>query len=403
MHHLSFKKLNLESSPITLWRLNSILFMQSVKDCSCTIAGRSAICGADHTTMDKLYSMEVEQKSEPRVFSKPTEGLCQMETEFKSKPRLFCNPTVSEEPDDMSTDDDGPYGRYLPTDLRVQKKHAISKMRRGLIDDTSMMEKNRNSLNKFESLSIQGQTLTGISIGGYDIDISKAAEKTMEIIPLPASKLPIIFKDETLNFYHHFFQGMVMKIGQSRTDIIVRSEHHYDEDEPILMPIIEDMIASGFERSDTESVVLIKKVLSSTFEPTEYRQKSETGPRLKVVANLWGFQYIECGMQMAEVDLRMWFSICHSHYRTIWFNTFKTTGIPSFASQGVRKSRSSTSSSSNMPPLLEIEGEKDFDNRSMTSRTGRRRRTSGKSVKSSNQSPESASSYQVTRWLGGRT
>lgn len=355
--------------------------MNSQKDCQCNISGQSANCQA---------------KMHDRI------PLTQIEKERKTEPRLFRQPFMTDEPDSISSEDDNPYRHYLPQELKVTKREAISKMKRGLIEDTSMMEKNRSSLNKFEALSIQGQTLTGISIGGFNIDLSKAAEKTMEIVPLPPSKLPIIFLDENLNFYHHFFQGMVALIGQVSLDFITRSEHHYDDDDPILLPMVEDMIAAGYEKNDTESTLLIKKVLASTFEPTEYRQRSDNGPRLKVVANLWGFQYIECGMQMAEVDLKMWFSICYSHYRTIWFNTFKTTGIPSFATQGVRKNRSSSSSTSTMPPLIEVGHTNEDDTLSTMSKTRRKRQGSGKSVRSGRRNTEDGASYQVARWLGGK-
>jgi hypothetical protein len=329
--------------------------------------------------------------------------LTEMERELKTEPRLFQRTSVSDEPEGMSSEDDNPYRRYAPKRLQVEKTEAISKMRRGLIEDTGMMEKNRNSLNKFEALSLHGQTLTGISIGGFDIDLSKAAEKTMEIVPLPPSKLPIIFADETLNFYHHFFQGMVSKIGQQSVDFITRSEHHYEDDDEILMPFLEDMISSGYEKTDTESVLLLKKVLGSTFEPIEHRQRSDRGPKLKVVANLWGFQYLECGMQMAEVDLKMWFSICYSHYRTIWFNTFKTTGTPSFAHQGTRRTRSSNSSNSTMPSLIEEARTSEYDLMSTVSKSGRRRRGSSKSIKSPRDMVKDDSAYQIAKWLGGRT
>lgn len=325
-----------------------------------------------------------------------------MEKEMKSQPKMFTNKVLMTEPESDSSGDDHIYKSYMPADLQVKKTEAVQKMKRGLVEDTRMMEKNRNSLNRFEALSIHGQTLTGISIGGFDIDLGKAAEKTMEIIPLPPSKLPVIFVDETLNFYHHFFQGMSSLIGQSAVEFIARSDLHYGDDDPILVPLVEDMISSGYEKTDTESILLIKKVFASTFEPTEYRQKSETGPRLKVVANLWGFQYIECGMQMAEVDMKMWFSICYSHYRTSWFNTFKTTGIPAFATQGIRKSRSSTSSGSTLPLLLEERPYDGNDNNSTVTKSRRRVKSSSRSVKSAQRQQEDGTSYQLARWMSGR-
>jgi hypothetical protein len=356
--------------------------MQNSKDCHCTIAGKAPECPEHHRNMDKLVEME---------------------REAKTKSRMFHRQYISDEPEQLSSEEEQTFKQYIPKDLHVQKREAVTQIRRGLIDDTNMMERNRNSLNKFESLSIQGQTLTGISIGGFDIDLTKAAEKTMEILPLPASKLPVIFTDENLNFYHHFFQGMTILLGRENVEKIAGAEFHYNDDPEVLLVLVENMISSGFEKSDTESTLLIKKVLSSTFEPTEYRPRNEEGPRLKVVANLWGFQYIECGMQMAEVDLRMWFSMCYSHYRTIWFNTFKTTGIPTFATQGVRRSRQSSSSSSTMPSLVEVESDRGDDMRSTVSRSRRKKRASDRSVRSYKRQMDDQQSSQITRWLGGRT
>jgi hypothetical protein len=57
---------------------------------------------------------------------------------------------------------------------------------------------------------------------------------------------------------------------------------------------------------------------------------------LIVAANLWGLQYIEPGLEMKEADLKMWLSVNYNHYKTLWFNTFKSAGIPSFALGGVQ-------------------------------------------------------------------
>jgi len=329
--------------------------------------------------------------------------ICEIEKERKLEARMFNRSYLSDEPLSDHESPEYPYSAYMPKDLNLNRDRIISKVRTGLMDDTSMMEKNRHSLNKFESLSLGGKSLTAVSIGGFDIDISKTAEKAIEIIPLPPSRLPIIFTDDNLNFYHHFFQGMAAIIGQSNVDEIVRSEHHYADDYPILMPLIEGMMSSGYEKSDSESKVLVRKVITSTFEPNEYSRRTGGGERLKVAANLWGFQYIESGMQMAEVDLRMWFSICYSHYRTIWFNTFKTTGIPAFAMNGVRKSRSSISSSSTLPSLHEEESPEIDDARSTRSKRSNKGKSMSRTRSSARSSPQASGSYQMARWLSHKT
>lgn len=358
-----------------------IFTMQSTKNCQCSISERSPSCFSETHKYERAVMME---------------------TELKTCPRVFESKQMSEEPASLESESEDDLRRYMPKNLEVQKNDVIRKIKRGLVEDTSMIEKNRNSLNRFESLSIQGQTLTGISIGGYELDLSKAAEKTMEIIPLPPSKLPIIFTDESLNFYHHFFQGMTKLLGQTSVDFIVRSDIHYEDDDPILIPLVEELISSGYEKSDTESTLLIKKVMASTFEPVEYRSRSVNGPSLKIVANIWGFQYIECGMQMAEVDMKMWFSMCYGHYKTSWFNTFKTTGIPSFAHHGTQRHRSSGSSTSTMPRLLEYptdnEGTKDV----ISQRGHRKKKSSVRSVRSGNIQGELDRSYSVAKWLSGK-
>lgn len=321
---------------------------------------------------------------------------------MKTEARMFTLPKRRDDSVHVSSDEDNDMDEYLPNHLDFKKRYISPKAKKGLIDHTDMMEKNRTVLNKFESLSLNGNTLAGLSIGGYDIDLTKAAEKTMEILPMPASKLPIIFTDETLNFYHHFFQGMVSILGQSTVNYIVNSAYHYRDDKEVLGPLIEDMILNGFNRGDSESTLLIKKILTSTFEIPEHKKREARGNHLRVAANLWGFQYIECGMQLEEVDLKMWFSICHSHYKTTWFNAFKTTGVPSFATNGIRKSRSSESSGSTMPSLVEEEKDDNFDKSTVVSRSRRHRRSSGSSQRSMQRMLDDGKANQVTRWLSGR-
>jgi hypothetical protein len=202
--------------------------------------------------------------------------------------------------------------------------------------DISMMERNRTNLRRFESLEVNGQSLTAMTIGGFVVDLSKAAQKASEVAPLPPSKLPVIFVDEEMNFYHHFFQGLEILLGRQVVTEIVKAGNYYSSNDGQLIAMIEKMIKVGYEQSDTEITVFTKKVITSTFETASQHGSSGTTNILIVAANLWGFQYIESGMQCKEADIGMWLSMCYNHYKTIWFNTFKSAGIPDFATQGVQ-------------------------------------------------------------------
>jgi len=226
--------------------------------------------------------------------------------------------------------------RCFPSHLSTTAIPSARLGRGRLGDDSMMTEDNRKVLRKFEALQINGESLTGMSIGGYTVDLTKAAQKARDVAPLPPARLPIIFQDDDMNFFHHFFQGLDILMGSETVQKIVTSTKYYEQTTLQLLPLIEKMIKSGYERTDNEITVFAKKVLTSTFEVDEAHRDSDTSRVLIVAANLWGFQYIECGMQCREADLKMWLSICYNHYRTIWFNTFKSAGIPAFALDGVQ-------------------------------------------------------------------
>jgi len=76
-------------------------------------------------------------------------------------------------------------------------------------------------------------------------------------------------------------------------------------------------------------------VLSSTFEKSILSDDTKQVAVLKVETNLWGFRYIESGMVLQDADIKMWLANCYSYYRTIWFDTFKASGVPNFAVEGV--------------------------------------------------------------------
>jgi len=100
--------------------------------------------------------------------------------------------------------------------------------------------------------------------------------------------------------------------------------------------LIEKVISIGYESKDTGLTVFTKSVLSSTFNLDKGAGSLPEEKRLIVAANLWGFQYIEDGMECREADLRMWLSICYDKFRTVFFNTFKDSGMPAFAMEGVQ-------------------------------------------------------------------
>lgn len=205
-----------------------------------------------------------------------------------------------------------------------------------LVDADDMLANNRDILRKYEPLRIGNNSLTEMSIGGFPVDLSKAAQKAAEVVPLPAAKLPKIFIDSEMNFSHHFFQGLERLIGRKQVLEIVGKKKYYTDEAPVLLPLIEGIIKVGYERKDTNLTVFTKSVLASTFDIDE-RTTSESAHRgLLVGANLWGFQYIEPGMECKEADLKMWLRVCYNKFENIFFNTFKDSGMPDFALEGVQ-------------------------------------------------------------------
>jgi hypothetical protein len=294
------------------------------------------------------------------------------------------------------------FRKMMPESIRGKSRSGeVSKQGR-MTTDSDMLKKNRASLRKFEALDIGGKTITEMSIGGYKVDIEKVAEKAMEVLPLPPSRLPVIFVDQELNFYHHFFQGMTRALGARQLEEIVRSNRHFDDPQKPLLVCLEDLILSGYERSDDEITILLKKVIGGTFETTSKSRKHQDNDELMVAANLWGFEYIEQGMQCSEADLRMWLSMCYNHYKTIWFNTFKSTGVPEFAMDGAFKHRSSSSSGSSLfsvreegPRLIEMETE-------MKTKPRVHKRRSSSSVAGSERSSRHVKGSPVTNWLAAK-
>jgi hypothetical protein len=300
--------------------------------------------------------IEREQKTQPRMFFKDQrmteEPLSARDVAYKMH---LAKDSLTSESSESSLDQSYEQIEHcFPSHLSTNAIPS-TKMGRGRLGDDSMMtEDNRRILRKFEALQINGESLTGMSIGGYTVDLTKAAQKARDVAPLPPARLPIIFQDDDMNFFHHFFQGLEILLGRDIVLGIVSSTRYYDRTELQLLPLIEKMIKSGYERTDSEITVFAKKVLTSTFEVDEAHDNSSSTRVLIVAANLWGFQYIECGMQCREADLKMWLSICYNHYRTVWFNTFKSTGIPDFALDGVQTRYEHPSGKSTLDSIEEM-------------------------------------------------
>lgn len=194
----------------------------------------------------------------------------------------------------------------------------------------------RGSLDRFKPLTLNGTTMTEATIGGYKLDMIDMARRAAEVVPLPAVALPLIFRDTDLNFCHHFFNGLDILAGQSFIDMISKTGRYSADDRHKIAPLVKQLVSSGYEESDEELVIFIKRVLSTTFEISQPGTSKGDGITFLVVSNFYGFQYIETGMLCREQDLKMWLHSAYVHYRTLWFNAFKSSGIPSFALEGVQ-------------------------------------------------------------------
>lgn len=202
------------------------------------------------------------------------------------------------------------------------------------------MQKNRVDLRKFDALRINDQSLNDYSIGGFKIDVAKTAEVVKKLAPLPPSALPKIFICDDLNFYHHFFLGIETLLGKSSFEEIIISKFHHDDAKGNIADAIAGFVSSGMLPTDNAVTMFVKKVLSSTFERTNIDEGKSEIVALKVLANLWGFRYIEPHMLLKDVEIKMWLSTCYNYYRTLWFDTFKSSGVPRFAVEGVVHDRS---------------------------------------------------------------
>lgn len=255
--------------------------------------------------------------------------------EYSSSPSIMSN-TYSDE-------DESKIQRHVPLPLRDVSGRDHRAPGGNLVEDSHFRQVNREPMTKFESLRIGEGDLRSVSIGGYKIDMQLAAEKAREVVPLPPARLPRVFLDDTLNFYLHFFNGIYEVVRHDDLMDVINTDPSEGRDSDFIIKVIEDLLTTGYERSDTEALNLIKRILQSTFrvEKTKHRNSS-INSALFVEANLWGFPYIESTMTCKELDLRLWLQACYKLYETSWSSSFKSTMLPFFA----RKVGSSGSQSS---------------------------------------------------------
>jgi hypothetical protein len=195
----------------------------------------------------------------------------------------------------------------------------------------------RVSLDRFKPLTIGESTLTEVSIGGYKLDVAKVAEKVAPFIELPPVALPLIFIDKELNFNHHFFQGLEMMLGRVTLSKMLRETKYSESDKAKVLPELKKLITEGYLPSDTELSMFVKRILSVTFETLPTSKVTPENDGLLVATNVYGFQYLEQGMFCRDSDLRMWLSIENMRFKMSWFNAFKSSGVPYFATSGVQE------------------------------------------------------------------
>lgn len=231
--------------------------------------------------------------------------------------------------------------RYAPSYERKQtlddRARARQVMTRSMSTADDIKQEYFLSMDKFRPAEIGDDNITEMQIGGYTLDLDVTREKIRELLPLPAVALPIIFKDEQLNFYHHFFQGLETEIGRLKLISLVSTAIYKTEEKQEFLPKIHEVLTVGHNATDTALQTFVKRIISSTFEADHTVSKESNVRVLSVVANIWGLPYLEPGMKCDDPELKMWIYLSYSHYQTLWFNAFKSSGIPDFALNGVQR------------------------------------------------------------------
>jgi hypothetical protein len=175
---------------------------------------------------------------------------------------------------------------------------------------------NSGSLDRFRPLILNGVSMTKATIGGYALDMASMAKQAAKVAPLPVL-LPLIFKDNDLNFMHHFFNGLEVLGGRSFICMIAETGRYSRDDAGKIGPLIKALTTSGYSEDDTDLVVFVKRVMSTTFEVVQAIGELRHEDRFLVKSNFYGFQYIEAGMPCMEQDLKMWLHSAHKVDRAI--------------------------------------------------------------------------------------
>lgn len=257
---------------------------------------------------------------------------------------------------------------------------------RGLVEDTRFQSNNRRPLNKFEALKIGDEDLRKMRIGGYEIDLNENRVEALKVIALPKAKLPEIFKDEDLTYFTHFFSGLSEVFTEGEFKAIKGEMLEEDDSYPIVFTKLSGLMNEGYKQTDTEAMILVKNALESTFKQenpkiNRYGMPIEDyHPMLTVKTNIWGFEYVEEGMRLDESELRIFIKQNLNEYERLWWNTFKMTKVPFFASPNSNRSSNRSNSSSSEMSSLNI-GSLSDDQMSMSSRRSHRRKSRSSSDK----------------------
>lgn len=223
----------------------------------------------------------------------------------------------------------------VPPTARIPP-HAMPAVKSRYVNGDELGMRRDDSLSRFKPLTLNGTSMTGAVIGGFKLDLEATAALAQKHIRLPPVKLPLIFLDEDLNFNHHFFQGMDILTGRNLLHRLAMQEK-YSKDDPVkIFPTLAMLVTSGQQAEDTELTTFVKRVLSVTFGLAPDLRDDSPLDVLIVKSNFYGFQYIEAGMKCTEGDLKMWLQAAYVNYRTTWFNAFKSSGVPEFATAGVQ-------------------------------------------------------------------
>jgi hypothetical protein len=344
----------------------------SEKNCACTISDQTNKCTGDHAKnladaarymMNKQGDIEMPRRvrtpSRSRDEDEPILSYVDPPLPRRDFPRYESSGQYTSSPkrysaNNFSGEMEQEIQNLVPLSLRDSTGRQLGIHSRNMVEDSQLRQMSLEPMDKYEALKINGKEIHEIAIGGFQVDLNKITEKVRDEVALPPARLPIIFVDNKLNFYHHFFNGIYEIVQYDDLMDVVNSDPDKN-DSDFILNTIDELLTTGYERSDSESMVLIKRMLNSTFKSsaTSNRRTREKVLSLYVETNIWGFPYIQQSMTCKEVDLRYWMKACHKEYENAWYGAFKSTRTPVFARSVKRSSRSSQSSSK--PSLRSID------------------------------------------------